>query len=186
MTGLKRGTVKLVPHQAEWRKTAGDTITLLQQLLGSAAVDIQHVGSTAIPRIHAKPIIDIAVAVRRLHDIFPFASVLEQHDILLRGEIIAGEILFVIGNEAMRTHHIHVVEWNGKQWNDYINFRDFLNTHPEKAMLYDACKQELAAQFPDDRNRYTAGKAETIRRLLQEAEAWKTAAASGPHTEPKE
>ena len=66
MIGLKSGTVKLVQHQEEWHENAENVISVLKQLLGDTALDIQHVGSTAICSIHAKPIIDIAVAV---HDI---------------------------------------------------------------------------------------------------------------------
>lgn len=174
MTGLKRGTVKLVPHQIEWSENAENIVKLLKQLLGDTAIDIQHVGSTAISLIHAKPIIDIAVAVRDLKDIFPYAEVLKQHNIIFRGEIIAGEILFVMGDNNIRTHHIHTVKWNGKEWNNYINFRDYLNAYPDKAKIYDACKQKLAVQFSNDRKSYTAGKQELIEHLLAEANRWKS------------
>ena len=173
MIGLKRGTVTLVPYQEKWSEDAEKIISLLKHLLGDTAIDIQHVGSTAVYLIHAKPIIDISVAVRDLNDILPHIEVLKQNDIIFRGEVIEGEFLFVMGNDEIRTHHIHVVKWNGTKWNDYINFRDFLNTFPEKAMLYDACKRKLAMQFSNDRKSYTAGKEEIIQRLLTEARTWK-------------
>lgn len=175
MIGLKRGTVALVPHQKEWSENAEKTIGLLKRLLGATAIEIQHVGSTAIPLIHAKPIIDIAVAVQDLDDILPYIEVLERHHIMFRGEVVAGEVLFVMGNDTVRTHHIHVTKWNGTQWNHYIDFRDYLNACPEKAMLYDTCKRNLAIQFSNDRKRYTAGKEEVIQRLLAEAKIWKLA-----------
>lgn len=182
MIGLKRGTVELEPHQKEWDKNAENTVRLLKQLLGDIALDIQHIGSTAICSIHAKPIIDIAVAVRDLNDILAYVEVLKQHNIIFRGEIVAGELLFIMGDNYMRTHHIHIVKWNGTQWNNYINFRDYLNAYPEKAMMYDACKQKLAMQFSNDRKSYTAGKEEIIQHLLAEARIWKlksTSANSG-------
>ena len=61
MIGLKRGTVTLVPHHKEWTQNAERTIQILKRLLAPAAVDIQHIGSTAIPSIHAKPIIDLVI-----------------------------------------------------------------------------------------------------------------------------
>ena len=94
---------------------------------------------------------------------------------MFRGEVVAGEVLFVMGNDTVRTHHIHVTKWNGTQWNHYIDFRDYLNACPEKAMLYDTCKRNLAIQFSNDRKRYTAGKEEVIQRLLAEAKIWKLA-----------
>lgn len=174
MVGLKRGTVELVPHQKEWNENAVNIIRLLKQLLGDTAIDIQHIGSTAISSIHAKPIIDIVIGVNNLNDIAPYIELLKQHNIIFRGEIIAGEVLFVMGDDEIRTHHIHIVRWNGTGWNNYINFRDYLNEHLEKAILYDTCKQKLAMQFSNDRKSYTAGKDKIIRCLLAEAEIWKS------------
>ena len=175
MIGLKKGTVELVPHQKEWSENAENIVGLLKQLLGDTALDIQHIGSTAIFSIHAKPIIDIAVAVHDLNDMLPYVEVLKQHNIIFRGEVVTGEVLFVMGDfeNDIRTHHIHIVNWNGTEWNNYINFRDYLNTYPEKAMMYDTYKQKLAMQFSNDRKSYTAGKQELIEHLLAEASIWK-------------
>ena len=176
MTGLKRGTVMLAPHQEEWTRNAERTIQVLNRLLEPAAVDIQHIGSTAIPSIHAKPIIDLVVGVRNLDDILSYIELLKQHDIVFRGEDVAGQLLFVMGDfeKDTRTHHIHVVRWNEAEWNNYINFRDYLNRFPDKAIEYDACKKELAAQFADDRGSYTTGKQKLIDRLLNEAHMWRS------------
>ena len=134
MIGLKRGTVELIPHQKEWSENAENVIRLLKQLLGDTAIDIQHIGSTAISSIHAKPIIDIVIGVRELNDIHPYINVLKESGFIFRGEDVPGQVLFVKGNfeEDLRTHHIHVVKWNGSEWNNYINFRDYLNAFPEK------------------------------------------------------
>ena len=177
-TGLKRGTVKLIPHQQEWDQNAKEMIGILFELLNDAAIDIQHVGSTAIQSIHAKPIIDIAVGVGELNDILPYIELLKQHGIIYRGEDVKGQMLFVMGDfqNDTRTHHIHVVKWREMEWNHYISFRDYLNTYPEKAMIYDECKKKLAAQFPDDRKSYTEGKQGLIECLLREADRWKSGA----------
>ena len=166
----------LVPHQEEWTQNAERTIQVLNRLLEPAAVDIQHIGSTAIPSIHAKPIIDLVVGVRNLDDILSYIELLKQHDIVFRGEDVAGQLLFVMGDfeKDTRTHHIHVVRWDGAEWNNYINFRDYLNRFPDKAIEYDACKKELAAQFADDRGSYTTGKQKLIDRLLNEAHMWRS------------
>ncbi len=176
MIGLKRGSVELLSHQEEWNKNAENVILELRQLLGNAAADIQHIGSTAIDSIYAKPIIDIVIGVHDLNDISPYKKLLEEHGFVFRREDIAGQMLFVMGDfeKDMRTHHIHAVKWNGTEWNNYINFRDYLNCHPDKAMLYDACKKKLALQFSDDRRSYTEGKQELIECLLKEAFVWKS------------
>ena len=171
MLGLKRGTVALFPHQAAWEETAKDTIALLWTVLDGVAVDIQHVGSTAIRHIHAKPIIDLAVGVRSLDDIFPMISRLEEIGVIYRNADQPGQLLFVMGDfeNEIRTHHIHVVEIENPAWNNYINFRDYLNGYPEKAKLYDDLKQSLFHQHADNRGIYTAGKQELIAQLLKEA-----------------
>ena len=124
----------LMPHQKEWTRNAERTIHTLKRLLEPVAVDIQHIGSTAIP-----------------------------------------SMLFVMGDfeKDTRTHHIHAVRWNGTEWNNYINFRDYLNHFSDKAMEYDTCKKKLTTQFADDRGSYTKGKKELIDRLLNEAHMWK-------------
>ncbi|MGI6017644.1 MAG: GrpB family protein [Marvinbryantia sp.] len=181
MIGLKRGTVKLMVHQKEWTENAEHTMEILREILGSAALDIQHVGSTSIFSICAKPIIDLVVGVRDLNDIQPYMEQLKQNGIIFRGGDAPEQLLFVMGDfeNDTRTHHIHVVKWNGEEWKNYVNFRDYLNANVEKARLYEECKQKLARQFPNDRGSYTAGKEEVICQLLQEASTWRTSSISG-------
>lgn len=176
MIGLKRGTVRLTVHQDEWIGEAENTIEELKKLLGRTAIDIQHIGSTAIPSIQAKPIIDIVIGVRELNDIRPYMERLKEKGFIFRGEDVSGQVLFVKGNfeKDLRTHHIHAVKWNGDAWNNYINFRDYLNVFPEKALVYNDCKQRLAIQFPSNRSSYTEGKKKLIDTFLEEAKLWRT------------
>lgn len=171
MLGLKRGTVSLLPHQTCWEENAAQTIKLLRTVLDGVALDIQHIGSTAIRHICAKPIIDLAVGVRHLDDITPLLPQLESIGVIYRNADHPGQQLFVMGDfeNEIRTHHIHVVEIENPAWNNYINFRDYLNGYPEKAKLYDDLKQSLFHQHADNRGIYTAGKQELIAQLLKEA-----------------
>lgn len=132
MLGLKRGTVELIPHQTVWEEDAAKTILLLKSILNDAAIDIQHVGSTAIKNICAKPIIDIAVGVNSFNSIKPYIGLLEENGIIFSKEDVERQLLFVIGDfeKDIRTHHIHFVEWDSAEWNNYINFRDYLNAFP--------------------------------------------------------
>ena len=132
MLGLKRGTVELIPHQTVWEEDAAKTILLLKSILNDAAIDIQHVGSTAIKNICAKPIIDIAVGVNSFNSIKPYIGLLEENGIIFRKEDVERQLLFVIGDfeKDIRTHYIHFVEWDSAEWNNYINFRDYLNAFP--------------------------------------------------------
>ena len=175
MIGLKRGTVELLPHNPQWKDAANETIVLLKSLLNDVAVDIQHVGSTSIQNICAKPIIDIAVGVNTLDSIKPYIELLKKNGIIFRKEDVKEQLLFVIGDfeKEFRTHHIHVVEWNSIAWNNYINFRDYLNAFPECAKEYDELKKKLALEFADNRGNYTARKQEFIDRILKQAHLWK-------------
>lgn len=175
MIGLKTNTVMLLPHQAVWEENAKNTIAIIKSLLGNSCIDIQQVGSTAIHSIHAKPIIDIAVAVNELNDIIPYIEVLEDHGIIFRKEEHTGQLLFIIGDldNDIKTHHIHVVKYNSTNWDNYLNFRDYLNAFEDKARQYDELKQTLAVEFFDNRKAYTAGKKELIDQLLKEAYEWR-------------
>ena len=174
--GMKRGTVYLEPHQSEWERSAEETIRTLKNILGSVAVDIQHIGSTSIKTISAKPIIDIAVAVNDYEPILRKRNVLEKADIIFRFDERPEQLLFVMGDfeKDTRSHHIHVVLYDSDEWNNYINFRGYLNSNSEAAGEYEAVKIRLAEQYPDDRIAYTEGKQEVIYRLLEEARVWKS------------
>ena len=174
--GMKRGTVYLEPHQTEWERAAEETIRTLKNILGNSAADIQHIGSTSIRTISAKPIIDIAVAVNDYELILSKRDVLENADIIFRFDERPEQLLFVMGDfeKDTRSHHIHVVIYGSDEWNNYINFRDYLNSNTEAAREYEAVKLRLAEQYPDDRIAYTDGKQEDIDRLLAEARVWKS------------
>ena len=175
MIGLKTGTVKLVTHQDEWDNEAKRTIKELKDILGNTAIDIQHIGSTAVASIHSKPIIDIVIGVYNLIDIMSYIDVLGKNEVIFRGEDVSNQVLFVKGDfeKDFRTHHIHVVKWNDTEWNNYINFRDYLNAFPKKAMIYAELKQKLAIQFPKEREQYTEGKQQLIDEFLKEARIWR-------------
>ncbi len=173
--GLRRGQVELIPHRREWDTLAQEAVRALREALGDIVVDIQHVGSTAIPLICAKPIIDIAVGVHDVQGVVEHAPQLEHHGFILRGQDVPNQLLFVVGDFARdtRTHHVHVVEYGGPAWRDYLDFRDYLRSFPEKAREYEACKLRLAARFSHERARYTQGKQDTIDALLAEARHWR-------------
>lgn len=177
MLGLKRGTVELLPHEKEWEEQGRQVVALLREVLGDAACDIQHVGSTAMTHICAKPILDIAVGMTDPEQVFEFCAALEERGVIFRdrGGDDEGGLLFVMGDfEAdTRSCHIHVVVWQGKAWYNYINLRDYLNAVPQQALRYEGCKRELAARFAHDRERYTQGKGPLIAQLLEQAERWR-------------
>lgn len=177
MIGLKRGTVKLCEHEKEWEIEAQNTISRLKKILGNAAKDIQHVGSTSILSIKAKPIIDIAVAVDDFNDILALEKELRDEGFYYRpASDLDGQLLFASGNfyegtGNLQTHFIHVVRTNSMDWINYINFRDYLNENLSAAKEYEDLKVSLALRAPIDNKReeYLKGKHDYILYTLRKA-----------------
>ena len=142
MLGLKRGIVELCEHDHEWAQQASQTIEKLKDLFGKVAMDIQHVGSTSIRSIKAKPIIDIVVAVDDYDKVMKLLPLLEEENFMFRRDGVEEELLFVSDDfkADIRTHHIHVVKMGSKAWSNYINFRDYLNAKPNVAKEYENLK----------------------------------------------
>ncbi len=175
MIGLKRKTVALLPHDVEWETNARETIGKLWKILGRSALAIEHVGSTAIRSICAKPIIDIAVGLRDFADIEKCFPQLAENGFIHRPSVDTETQRFLsCGDDAAdtRTHHIHAVIFGEREWCNYINFRDYMNAHSTDAAAYESLKRRLCGEFALDRESYTSGKGEFIARMLTRAEAW--------------
>ncbi|MCQ2420564.1 MAG: GrpB family protein [Clostridia bacterium] len=171
--GLKRGIVLLSEHDKSWKDEAAAAIRELGSILSLAAIDIQHIGSTAICEIHAKPIIDIAVGVKNIDDILPSKAELENIGYRFGGLERECQYLFVKEREGnIVTHHVHITEWGGREWNNYIHLRDYLRTHKDRALAYDKVKLELQRLYTQDRSAYTSAKQQIIDELEKEAEIW--------------
>lgn len=179
MIGCTRGTVKLCEHEKEWEIEAKNTISRLKRILGNLIKDIQHVGSTAILSIKAKPIIDIAVAVDDFDAILDLEKELKDNGFYYRPNAqssVGDQLLFACGSfyegtGNLQTHFIHIVRTNSMDWINYINFRDYLNKTPSAAKKYEDLKISLALQTPADsgREKYTKGKHDFIVYILRKA-----------------
>jgi GrpB-like predicted nucleotidyltransferase (UPF0157 family) len=154
MIGLQRGIVKLAPYAAEWKRLFEEEKALLETVIGQYVLDIQHVGSTAVPGMVAKPIIDIGIAVAS------FEEYRGEHGIPRRHYFTKGH---------PRTHQIHMNEIGSRDWENLVLFRDYLIQHPGLAEEYAALKAELARRYPTNREAYLDGKAPFIERVLEMA-----------------
>ena len=174
-SGLKRGTVALEPHQEQWDIEGAEICEKIRQLLGEDVVDVQHVGSTSIRWICAKPIIDVAVAVRSFDDIMKHNEELSANGIVYRKQDIPGQHLYRCGDleNDIVTHFIHVVIYDSEAWHNYLNFRDYLNAKPDEANRYGQLKVELCEKYPDDRDTYLNGKHDLVTELLSKAKTWR-------------
>lgn len=162
--GLARRKVVLFDPDPRWEALYRVEEESLRNAAGHYAIDIQHFGSTAIPGIRAKPILDILVGVAALDDATAFSPALQALGYDDVGtEIIPGDHLF--GKDQPRTHLVHVVEHGGHHWLRNLRFRDALRADRALALRYEALKAELAALYPDSRSAYTEAKRAFIARI---------------------
>jgi len=173
--GLERGVVKLVPHQDGWRYFAESMIKRLQVVFPGAP--IEHVGSTAIRGIHAKPIIDIVVGVDDLGAVAALAPNLEAQGFTYKEKGATSEQRYAVLHDSemdKRLANIHIVIKGGEVWHDYIDFRDYLNAMPKTASEYETLKLKLAEENPIDpgREKYLAGKDALVQEIIEKARVW--------------
>jgi GrpB-like predicted nucleotidyltransferase (UPF0157 family) len=158
--GLGRHTVRVVAHRHEWHALFKSERRALLKRVGHLAVDVQHVGSTAVTGLYAKPIIDIALAVPTAEDVPRLQRLLEGLGCIYRGDAGSdGGHLFVKESAPdVRTHHLHVVSVNDRQWREWLLFRDELRANEALRASYAVLKKDLQERFTDDRKGYTEAK----------------------------
>jgi len=166
--GLPPGTVRLHDYTPLWAELFMIEAARIRAALGELALDVQHVGSTAVPGLKAKPILDIAVAVRT-RDLFSlYATHLAKLDYEHAAHIeIENDFVFEKGIE--RTHHLHLVELESREWSDYLRFRNALRENEQLAREYERIKIELGYRFHGNRRCYTSAKTLFIRHVLSSA-----------------
>jgi GrpB-like predicted nucleotidyltransferase (UPF0157 family) len=158
-----------VNYDQEWpvlfRQIAGP----VGRTLGEIVVSVEQIGSTSVPGLAAKPVIDVDVVVRSAEDVPVAIERLRELGYVYQGDKgIAGREAFMWPSHAPR-HHLYVVVDGSKPHVDHIRFRDYLRNHPEVACEYARLKRGLAEQHRNDREAYTSAKAESISRVLAAA-----------------
>lgn len=162
--------IEIVPYDPTWLHRFKAERGILLEVFGSVPVQVEHVGSTAVPGLGAKPIIDIMLGVERLADIEARISdlVTQGYEYIPRWESEFPERrLFAKPQQQLRHFHLHAVERSTAFWHDHLLFRDFLRHHGDVASEYYALKKRLAAEFGDDREGYTNAKTAFIGAALE-------------------
>lgn len=167
MIGLQRGTVKLVPHATTWRARFLRESRLLMKL--PEVVAVEHIGSTSVPGLRAKPIIDILVGVQSITAFRRHLSKVERLGYRQKKNVKYANrrYFFTRGSEQRRTVHVHVERYQGTKWKHNIFFRDWLRTHPRDRRRYEVLKVRLASAHPKEREQYTKGKKAFISSILK-------------------
>ncbi len=170
--GLKVGTVILEPYKEDWLEDFKQEKNNLENILNGRALSIEHIGSTSIPGLSAKPIIDIAVGLNKLTD---FELIKEDFKSLpeysIKEDSDPGEWLVRKGPEENRTHFIHFMEHESLRYKEAILFRDYLINHSEVREEYEKLKNSLYKKYFNNRKEYTASKNDFIRDVLEKAKS---------------
>lgn len=163
-----------MPHSPGWDAEFRAEAERLRAVLGEEVVAVHHVGSTAIPGISAKPIIDILLAVRQVERLDDFGPEMAGLGYEGRGEFgLPGRRFFAKTTDGSRTHHIHAYTTGSPELERHLAFRDFMISHPENARAYGRLKESLAKEFPTDIEGYMDGKDAFIKEMEREALAWR-------------
>ena len=169
--GLDYGTVRLATTRDEWSVIALELVGEVAAVLGNRAIAVEHIGSTTVPGLLAKPVLDLAAGIDAETAIDAVVTPLEAIGWIYRGD--GGERgghVFVLETRPLhRVAHLHVVVYGGRQWRDYGALRARLRDDPAARAKYSATKVALAAEFGErnDHNQYTDGKAAVVSELLE-------------------
>lgn len=168
MVGLRRGVVSLTGHDAFWSSAFEKERQNLAIIFGDTAAAIEHVGSTAVVGLAAKPIIDIEVGLHNFARWTDCISALEQSGYTFMPERVKDDEVFLPkGPENMRTHYLHIAQYESVEWNKTLAFRDALRQDEQIRHEYERLKSRLADEFPNDRSAYSNAKAAFIKDVLE-------------------
>lgn len=164
--------IYLVSYDEKWPVLAATEIAAIHAAIPNLNFEIEHIGSTAVPGLSAKPILDLLIGVDSLAVAKKFIEPLEKmgysywrdnpkdsHFYFVKGLPLAGG--------SGRTHHVHIYEKNHEDFRKKRLFRDYLRSHPQSAQDYLHLKTNLSRQFPDDREAYTDGKTNFVNSILE-------------------
>ncbi|WP_439021667.1 GrpB family protein [Bacillus thuringiensis] len=165
--------IVVVPYENHW----GEKFQIEAKRLKSAmpeTVKIHHIGSTSVPGLAAKPIIDMIMEVESIDRVDRWNERFIELGYIVKGENgISGRRFFIHGTEEKRSYHLHVFEKGNPEIVRHLAFRDYMMAHCEEAEAYATLKKELAEKYTYDGTQYTEGKNEFVRNVDEKAKEWR-------------
>ena len=148
--------------------------SFLQKVFGKKAIMIEHVGSTSIVGMKAKPLIDVLLVVKNINDIFDETEKMKSNDYNLRKKVLdINSLLFEKGILENKTENIHVFEIDSSRIDRFLDTRDYLRAHPERVKKYEELKQKIYQQFPNDYYSYRDAKGNFMEETNVLAKNWR-------------
>jgi GrpB-like predicted nucleotidyltransferase (UPF0157 family) len=164
--------VVVVPYDPHWPDLFGQVGSTLRDALGKTALRIDHIGSTAVRGLDAKPIIDVQISVVAFEPLAAYRSPLEQLGYVFRADNPERTKRYFREAPGQRRTHIHVRRAGSWAEQFALLFRDYLRAHPDDARAYTTLKYRLAEQYRDARHTYSDAKTPFIWDLMKHADAW--------------
>jgi len=164
--------IQIVEYDPDWPRLFRGRGEQLRRALGEVALRIDHIGSTSIPGLAAKPIMDIQISVAAFEPLDAFRQPLERLGYIFRADNAERTKRYFRETPGTPREHIHVRK--AGSWGEQfaLLFRDYVRTHPDEAAQYAAIKRDLAERYRDDRHRYTEAKNPFIWSVMQRATGW--------------
>ena len=171
MYRVERGAIEVVDYDRAWAAQFESLRSLLATALGDSALSIEHVGSTAVPGLAAKPIIDIDIVVASSSKVPTVIQRLATLGYLYQGNMgIEDRGAFKSPTKGDQpAHHLYVCTQDSVALKDHLVIRDFLRSNPEAAARYGALKKNLATRFPNRRDQYVDGKTQFLLKILEQS-----------------
>ncbi len=157
--------VELTEYNPEWPQVFANAANEIKSILKENCVQIHHIGSTAIPNIYAKPIVDILPVVKDMRLVDLLNHEFEKLGYVCMGEYGISGRRFYWKSKAKRTHHIHLFEQGSPEIKRHLLFRDFMIAHKDYAQAYSLVKQSLAEVFSEDIENYVNGKSSFVQMI---------------------
>lgn len=167
----------LETYDPAWTERFAAMKAMLQDVFGAKALEIEHVGSTSIEGMRAKPVVDALVIVPDVVDLKAEREALEKFGYIYTDDVTAEDTLLLCKQAGgMRLENIHIYPRGHERISWFIDKRDYLRAHPEEARHYEEVKRLLNEKFPDDYVAYEAGKKDYLNHeLVEKMAAWKKA-----------
>ncbi len=168
--GLIKGTVKLENNYDKFLKEYKEEKEILFKIFQKEEIIIEHIGSTSVEGLKAKPIIDIAIGVCEFNNFEYYKNLFKDYtDYEVRNNLNDNEILIVKGNKEYTSVLIHLMELNSDRYKDSIAFRNYLRNNKNELLEYQKLKENLALKYSNDRAMYTKSKNDFIKSILKKA-----------------
>ncbi len=167
---MKQAPVELSEYDPQWPSMFEAEKNFLMEVIGQwLCGSVEHVGSTSVPGLIAKPVIDIMFGVQSLEESRPAIEVLVNNGYQYfpyKDDVMHW---FCKPSDAFRTHHLHLIPYQSQLWQERLQFRNLLLLNPEIARKYSVLKKNLAQRYKDDRESYTREKWPFIQRVLEKS-----------------